>query len=67
MAKSTRAKAIERALAKKTIVSVNASAVNVIHLTLGDGTSAELEVEHMGHGLYGIVLGQDKVRTRVSR
>ena len=39
----------------KQIISINNETVNVLNIVFTDGTFLQLETEHMGGGLYGIV------------
>lgn len=45
----------KRSFVGKTIKRMDTRAVNVIRFYFTDGTSAEIEVESLGHGVYGMV------------
>lgn len=44
----------QETLIGKTIKHINFTAVNYMVIFFTDGSSLELETEHVGHGIYGI-------------
>jgi len=60
-------KSIKDYIRHKTIVRIEAAAVNMTRIFFTDGTGLEIEVEHRGHGIHGMVATKIKAKPPKSK